>query len=884
MKPLTRWFRHEPAAPPTLQERVAALDAGSPDLVRDTALGSAEESLRVAAIQRLSDGADLRRLAALSDAPEGNSLIVPAALQRAAQERMAELIDAGSIDFTIICDQAKRRPALFSVAVLCKDTGRLAQALASIDDPGQVALLVMEGPTSRLRQLAAELVEDPAQLRQLLKHARDKDRSVYKILKQKHDALVAADREAARIESERQSLCESLEQHAQRSHDPSYAPTFEYLHTRWRALAPRPPAALEQRADHAADRCREVIALAQQRAAREAAERAAAEAAAQAARHLRDCELQAMREAAAAKAEVEAQLAKEAAAVREAEEAFRAAERAAAEQLVRQIGGLIGKAHGALRDGNTQRAAGLRRAIGEKLQASPTLPMLLTRQLQQLDEKLDELKQWKDYAVAPKRVELIEAMEALIGSAEKPLVLAGQIKTLQLEWQTICRGIAADAPAEWERFHQASRAAYQPCQEYFAAQARLRQENLDHRKTLLARLTAFEAAHEGDNPDWHLLSRVLREAPQEWRRYFPVERDLGRPVQQEFDASMGRLQARLDAWYERNAEDKQTLIKRVRHLLAQEESRDAVDAVKRLQSQWKESGPASREQQQSLWNEFREVCDAVYQKRRRAFADHTAELAANKAKAVALCEQAEQAAALSGPALFETTASIPEWRAAFAEIAEKPGTEARGLQERFERALDECQRQVAMQRRLDAEQSFTDLLEAGRRIRAFEWAVMDDAAVSDQAGLKAAAEAFMASVPRWPKGGLSALQEALANAEAVSAQDSEARERALRILCIRCEIASEALTPPEDAALRREYQVQRLMQSMGQGNPDDGGDSDAMMLEWIRISAIAPHLHASLQERFARARTNIPRRRERSAAPSGERSVERTGRGRDKHH
>jgi hypothetical protein len=327
---------------------------------------------------------------------------------------------------------------------------------------------------------------------------------------------------------------------------------------------------------------------------------------------------------------------------------------------------------------------------------------------------------------------------------------------------------------------------------------------------------------------------------------------------------MGRLQAKLDAWHQRNAEDKQTLIKRARHLLAQEESRDAVDTLKRLKSQWKETGPASREQQQSLWNEFREVCDAVYQKRQQAFADYTAGLEANKAKAVALCEQAEQAAALSGPALFETAAKISEWRTAFAEIDEMSRTEAGGLRQRFERALDECRKQVAKQRRLDAEQSFTDLLEAGRRIRAFEWAVMDNAAVSEQEGLKAAAEAFIAGVRRWPKGGLPALQEASAKARAVSTEDSEAREKALRILCIRCEIASEALTPPEDAALRREYQVQRLMRAMGQGKSDDEDDADALILEWIRISAIAPHLHASLQERFARSRTNLPSRRERS--------------------
>lgn len=884
MKPLSGWFRPTQAEPPTLQERIDALSTLSPDVIRETALGSpkgvpegsAEEPLRVAAIHKLPDGVDLRRLAGLSELPSADSPPLPAALQRAAQERMAELTDAGSIDFVILCDQAKHRPALFTVAALCQDAGRLTQVLASLDDPAQVAQLVIDGPTSRVRQSAAEMVSDPVQLRELLKHARDKDRSVYKILKQKHDALVAVDREAARIESETQSLCASLEQHATRRYDPLYAPTFEHLHGRWRALTPPPPADLQRRADQAADRCREVIAQVQQQAAQQAAEREAAEAAVQAARYGRERELEAAREATAAQAEAEAQFAREAADAREAEEALRAAEKAAAEQRVRQIGALVRMAHGALRDGDTKRAAGLRRAIDEKSPTPGALPPALTRQLQQLDAKLNELKQWKDFAVAPKRIELIEAMEALIGAPVGPQVLADRIKELQREWQTISKGIAADAPADWERFHKASRAAYQPCQEYFEAQAKLRQENLERRKEVLARLASFEAAHLGENPDWRLISQVLREAPQEWRRYFPVERDLGRAVQQEFDASMGRLQAKLDVWYESNAADKQTLIKRARLLLAQQDSRDAIDAVKRLQLEWNETGQVSREQQQSLWKEFREVCDAVFQKRQQAFADHTAGLEANKAKGVALCEQAEQAAALSGPALIEAAAKITEWRTAFEEIAEMPKAESRGLQHRFERALDECQKQLARQRRRGAEQSVTALLEAAGLVRAYEWAVMENAAGPPRETLKTAAETFIAGVQRWPKGGLPVLQETLANAAALSAADTEARERALRTLCIRGEILSETPTPTEDAALRREYQVQRLMQGMGQGSRADEGDWDAMLLEWIRIGAIRPELHASLQERFMRGWAARPSPQESKVERPSRRSTERS--------
>ncbi len=321
---------------------------------------------------------------------------------------------------------------------------------------------------------------------------------------------------------------------------------------------------------------------------------------------------------------------------------------------------------------------------------------------------------------------------------------------------------------------------------------------------------------------------------------------------------------------ERNVADKQSLIKRARHLLTQEDSREAIDAVKRLQILWKETGPAPRDQDQSLWSEFRELCDAVYQKRQQAYAEYTAGLEAVKVKAAALCEEAERVAALSGAALLEEAAKITELRTAFDALDEMPRTEARGLQARFERALRLCEAQVAEQHMRDAEQSFTNLFKAGRHIRVYEWAAVRNAEASEREMLKQAAETFIASVQHWPKGGLQAVTEKLAKAGSVSDADSAVRERALRILCIRCEIHSETPTPAEDEALRREYQVQ--------GSHVDDGDWDAMALEWIRIGAISPAVHESLQSRFMRCRAKRPvRSPERSTFQLGDGADNRKG-------
>ena len=142
----------------------------------------------------------------------------------------------------------------------------------------------------------------------------------------------------------------------------------------------------------------------------------------------------------------------------------------------RQIGGLVRKAHSALSEGSTGRAAGLRRAIEEKLPSAPPLPPHLTTSIELLDKKLEELKDWKSFSVAPKRVELMEEMESLVGATIEPVALADRIKSLQEEWRTLSKGAGENVEADWQRFQEAAQKAYQPCREYFEAQGLARQE------------------------------------------------------------------------------------------------------------------------------------------------------------------------------------------------------------------------------------------------------------------------------------------------------------------------------------------------------------------------------------------------------------------------
>ena len=108
------------------------------------------------------------------------------ALRAAATRRLAQLVDGGTIDFAselqgAAAATADARSALLAVAALCKDSAHLERLVAAIVDPQELAALAVEGSSTRIRQQAAQRIDDPDEIDRLLRQVRDRDKSVYRI-------------------------------------------------------------------------------------------------------------------------------------------------------------------------------------------------------------------------------------------------------------------------------------------------------------------------------------------------------------------------------------------------------------------------------------------------------------------------------------------------------------------------------------------------------------------------------------------------------------------------------------------------------------------------------------------------------------------------------
>jgi hypothetical protein len=316
---------------------------------------------------------------------------------------------------------------------IAAEEARLNAALTTHGE-ATIAEIVVQGISTKIRQRAADAVTSPDRIRELIRLSRGKDNAVYKILTAKRDALLEVERAAAALQAELDAVAAGIARHARLPFDAIFEATLHEQERRWQSLAAQAPEALRLTVEQDLAKARAVVtnhhaALAAEQAKREAAAQAAREA-----------------HAAAEQAHIEAtQSASERAERVAAERAEQDAKANSESEVVRELISLLRQMQTALDRGGSARAARLRATLTTKLAeaAETPLPSWFQRQLTLADEQLDKLKDWLAFTVGPKRTELIERMQSLVGAEIAPEQLAMHIRKLQEEWRTLHRGGAA---------------------------------------------------------------------------------------------------------------------------------------------------------------------------------------------------------------------------------------------------------------------------------------------------------------------------------------------------------------------------------------------------------------------------------------------------------
>ncbi len=331
----------------------------------------------------------------------------------------------------------------------------------------------------------------------------------------------------------------------------------------------------------------------------------------------------------------------------EAEE-VRAALEAEAEALAERTRTDLDALDQALEEGNVKQASRIEPRLRDAISRLPGgAARPLSIRLNDASARLRRLRDWRDFAVGPKRLELIESMEALPDEPHDVQAQADTVKSLRRAWNELGPLKGRDREL-MDRFDAAAERAFEACRKHYRDLAERRQKNLTERLSIVGLLDDYIAGPHWRDSDCRDIERVLRTARTEWRRFHPVDRQAGREVEHAFNAATETIYETLKNHWAAHESAKQNIIDRAEAIA---ESDDRVDerarAIVDLQAEWKNAGALPRHRDQKMYTRFRVHCDAVFEDRTNLRAERDANFKANEAlvddlaKRIRACAAAE---------------------------------------------------------------------------------------------------------------------------------------------------------------------------------------------------------------------------------------------------
>ena len=223
-----------------------------------------------------------------------------------------------------------------------------------------------------------------------------------------------------------------------------------------------------------------------------------------------------------------------------------------------------------------------------------------------------------------------------------------KMKELQAEWKTIGAVSPTKAQEIWK--------TYQQYQERFYDLVKINIElrDLDFKKNLEMKTLLCEAAEKlQENPNIVEASRALQQLHDEWAEIGPVARELREDLWNRFKQASSVINKKHQAYFDElhakeneNLEKKQALIAQLKEinidkLKGNKQWEEATEKVQTIQQEWRLVGFAPKKQNQTIYEEYRQLSDAFFKAKTAYYKGMRDEFAENLKRKRQLVEEAE---------------------------------------------------------------------------------------------------------------------------------------------------------------------------------------------------------------------------------------------------
>jgi hypothetical protein len=301
-------------------------------------------------------------------------------------------------------------------------------------------------------------------------------------------------------------------------------------------------------------------------------------------------------------------------------------------------------------------------------------------------QDLRETEDWKRWANVGVQEDLCKEAEALVLENDLPKA-ARRLRDLDERWKQASQVPKAQAEPLWQRFRTARSLVRARCAVHFAEVRAARAENVKKKEALIA-----EAEALAGSTDWARTAERLRAMQGEWRATGPVTRAKSEELWARFRAAGGRFFARQKedrtrrrAERAKNLERKQALCAEAEALAESSEWDRALAEIKRLQSEWRATGPVAKDKAEALSLRFRQAGDRFFERYKNRDA---LEATARAAEREAMCAALEALAAPGSEAPENIAERVRAAQAAWKAAPALSGPQAGVFQARHAAAVE----------------------------------------------------------------------------------------------------------------------------------------------------------------------------------------------------
>jgi exonuclease SbcC len=487
--------------------------------------------------------------------------------------------------------------------------------------------------------------------------------------------------------------------------------------------------------------------------------------------------------------------------------------------------------------------------------------------LKAMAPRIRELQGWRTWGTSDVRERLCEQAQALLATEQSPHERAAAVKVLRDAWKKLDKqgGSPANA-AIWERFNATCNQAYEPCLKAFEEEARQREQNLSRKKAICEEVEQLNAETDWENVDWKALIKKYNTLRQDWRQTGPVSKAQQRAMAKSFQNAAQEIESNLEMQRQAGLHKRKRLIEQVQAMSEEGDLTAAVEQTKRAQAQWNTViVRASHKTEQKLWQEFRAVCDKIFERRDTENKARLEVLAQNAEKKAEYCNELESLIEeLQEDNLQNSLHHVERIKYDWKEVGEPSKEDRITLENRFNLALNKFDLAVQQFYRQRVEQTWKALRERARLCAALEALLEHPANAGEIDSLKTTWQ----SLPELNKAEVSDLEARFEQDLFALLGDEAIRDKAIkrlqaaaedkRLQCLEMELLAGIDSPPQYAEERMRLKVTHLSARFEGGLTEmESKPPYEIALEaqrhWVRSGMLPAEEMQALEYRFTTA-------------------------------